>query len=140
MSKTRKIDCAAEFAANLKKMRILRGIKGPELAEKCGIGYRSMNNYELGKRQPKLEKLGWICEALEVTPNDLLGYSEHQAVKYSELARCIEHVIPVLQEQGADWDEIASAIVAAYSSLVVFGVDPASLVSGFDEDEIKQEV
>lgn len=135
MSKSQKTDTASAFTENLKKIRKAKALTGPQLAKLSGIGYRSMNNYEVGIRFPTLGKLGWICDALGVTPNDLLGYSDKGKLQFDDLKRCIEHVTPHLLERGADWDEVAEAIVAAYTGLLVFGKDPASLIDDSDKNE-----
>ena len=45
------------------------------LAERAGISKQFLSRLELGKGIPSVETLLSLCEALELTPNDLLRYS-----------------------------------------------------------------
>ena len=80
----------------LKEKRIERGYTQKKLSELCGIAESTIRQYELGKRNPKLETIEKIATALEfpvhvfvenVQPDDskqrLLAYYE----KLSEAKR-----------------------------------------------------
>ena len=80
----------------LKEKRIVRGYTQKKLSELCGIAESTIRQYELGKRNPKLETIERIATALEfpvhvfvenVQPDDskqrLLAYYE----KLSEAKR-----------------------------------------------------
>lgn len=44
-----------------------------QLAEKCGVATGTIQQYELGKRQPRIEQLEKIADALDVSVADLMG-------------------------------------------------------------------
>lgn len=46
-----------------------------QLAEKAGLSKQFIGNIECGKAIPSLKTLLSLCDALDVTPNDLLSYS-----------------------------------------------------------------
>lgn len=66
-----------EFRDNLKRIRTERGMSQAELGKHMGytlgniIGY-----YERGERIPGIGALASLCKALDVTPNDLMGWDE----------------------------------------------------------------
>lgn len=45
-----------------------------QLAEKSGLAAITIHQYEAGKRQPRLEQLGKIASALDITVYDLIGW------------------------------------------------------------------
>lgn len=57
------------FADRLKEARKHRGLTQAELAEKCGLATGTIQQYELGKRNPTKKNIHKIAEALN------LGYS-----------------------------------------------------------------
>lgn len=80
-----------------KRIRSLRNEKGytqQQLAKKAGIGLNTLRRYETDERQPNLDKLNKIVDALEISMNDFMfqgilldeieitdEYYEHQAQK-----------------------------------------------------------
>ncbi|WP_458408458.1 helix-turn-helix domain-containing protein [Anaerotignum sp.] len=65
----------SEFAENLKKYRKQKNYTQVELAEKLNYGYTAVGNYESGRNEPSFDDLISLSYALDVTPNDLLGFS-----------------------------------------------------------------
>ena len=80
-----------------KRIRSLRNEKGytqQQLAKKAGIGLNTLRRYETDERQPNLDNLNKIVDALEISMNDFMfqgilldeieftdEYYEHQAQK-----------------------------------------------------------
>jgi transcriptional regulator with XRE-family HTH domain len=63
----------ALFARNLKELRYSRGFKGArQFAHALQIDENRYPRYERGEVEPSLSMLVRICEALGVTPNELL--------------------------------------------------------------------
>ena len=63
-----------EFKDRLKERRRILGISQAELAKKVGITGRTVQNYELGTRNPQsIEIAQKLAEALETTVEYLLG-------------------------------------------------------------------
>ena len=91
----------------LKEKRIERGYTQKKLSELCGIAESTIRQYELGKRNPKLETIEKIATALEfpvhvfvetVQPDDskqrLLAYYEKLSeAKRKELLEKAEELI-----------------------------------------------
>jgi transcriptional regulator with XRE-family HTH domain len=62
------------FGERLRQIRKEKGIKQGELAKRIGINQDVMSMYERNKVQPTLSRIEWICNALEVTATELLGF------------------------------------------------------------------
>lgn len=63
----------ASFGTRVKKARQKAGLTSDALAELCDCTPVSIRQIESGIRLPSLPKLVAVCNALRVTPNDLLG-------------------------------------------------------------------
>lgn len=55
----------------IRKARIRAGLTQGELAQKLGISYQSIGQWERSQRNPKLDTIRKIAEALDVSMNDL---------------------------------------------------------------------
>lgn len=66
--------------ARIKEMRISKGLSQKELGEILGKGYSQtlINFYEHGEREIKSITLIKLSNALDVSPNILLGYKESE--------------------------------------------------------------
>lgn len=60
------------FADRLKAFRIMKGLTQKELSEKVGITASGLRMWELGKREPSIEKIRELAVILEVSADDLL--------------------------------------------------------------------
>jgi len=65
-----------EIGARIKKYRESAGLSQKELAAQIGVGNSRVSNWELGINRPDVDLLMAICEALAVSPQDLLGISQ----------------------------------------------------------------
>lgn len=54
-----------------------KGIKQQELADKLGIRKSVVSSWKTRNTNPPLEYIVQICELLEISPNELLGYSNN---------------------------------------------------------------
>ena len=73
------------FKDRLKEKRLEAGMTQTELAEKAGVSARTIQNYEMGTRKPRnLEVIQKIAEALQTTPDYLLGSSGAYVVAAQE--------------------------------------------------------
>lgn len=61
-----------QIGAKIKKLLKLYGWTQPDLADKTGLSQPFISAICCGKRQPSLENILGICDALSITPNDLL--------------------------------------------------------------------
>jgi transcriptional regulator with XRE-family HTH domain len=62
------------FGERLRALRKEKGYTQGELAEKIGINNNILSKYETDKVQPTLERIEWICSALNVSATELLGF------------------------------------------------------------------
>lgn len=63
------------FGKRVRELRKERGLSQVELASKVGIDRSYMGFLERGERNPSLEMIAKIAEALSVTPDELLKSS-----------------------------------------------------------------
>ena len=59
---------------NIKRIRNERGFTQKELSKKIGTTQQNLAQYENGKRNPKIETIYKIADALEVDISELLEY------------------------------------------------------------------
>ena len=65
----------SDFAKNLKKYRKQKNFSQIELAKVLNYGYTAIANYESGRNEPSFDDLITLAHILQVTPNELLGFS-----------------------------------------------------------------
>ncbi len=77
---------------NIKKYRILRGIRQEDLAEQCHCSVSHIGHIENGQGKPSLEMIVIIADSLDVTVDQLLSknYKNPTAVYLREIAMRIE--------------------------------------------------
>lgn len=61
------------YGESIKKARKESGLTQAELAKKCGVSTRALQQYESNARQPSLGKFGVIAKALNTTVYNLIG-------------------------------------------------------------------
>ena len=81
---------------NIKELRILRGLKQKELADKMGISAQQLNNYEGGKSNPGNKILPALADALGVSTAYLRGDAQRLAVYDWETGRT--ESLPIMAE------------------------------------------
>ncbi len=62
------------FAEKLKAMRSDAGLNQVALAQILGVTQVTVSLYESGRREPDLDDLMAICDRMNSTPNDMLGF------------------------------------------------------------------
>ena len=62
-----------ELSQTLKNLRELRGLTQAELGTRAGMAAASVSHFETGQRQPSLDSLVKLADALEVSIDTLLG-------------------------------------------------------------------
>lgn len=63
---------AKKLGANLKKIRLSKGIKQVEIARTLGVDRSFVSNIENGKTNPTLSTIASLAKALGVSTNELL--------------------------------------------------------------------
>lgn len=69
----RENDCMKGFGERLKEIRQDLAMSQKDVAEEIGVTPSAYANYEQGTREPNLETLIRLCEALNVTADEILG-------------------------------------------------------------------
>ena len=69
------------FNINLTRLRKEKGLSQEQLALEIGVSRQSISKWERGVSQPELSNIDKICEVLEITPNELMGYIDERSHK-----------------------------------------------------------
>ena len=62
------------FSENLASLRKSKGLSQEEIADRLGVSRQAISKWENGQALPETANIIKLCEILEVTPNELLGY------------------------------------------------------------------
>lgn len=92
----------------LLEIRKKRGLTQVELAEMAGLADRTYADIERGSANMRVETALRICEALQITPNEILT-----AENFSLDAKR-EEVLKLLQTRSIKEQEVALNILSAY--------------------------
>ncbi|HIY38050.1 MAG TPA: helix-turn-helix transcriptional regulator [Candidatus Agathobaculum merdigallinarum] len=65
-----------DYIQNLRKIRTARGWSQVELSKAIGLGGSTYGLYETYQRKLDVDTLLKLCEVLQVTPNEALGFEE----------------------------------------------------------------
>lgn len=65
-----------KFKERLKEIRLEKELSQSKLAEKLGVDFRTISNWENGVRKPDIDKLVEIAKSLGVTTDYLLGVDD----------------------------------------------------------------
>ena len=84
----------------IKELRIIRGLKQKELADKMGISAQQLNNYEGGQSNPGNKILPALADALGVSAAYLRGDAQRLAVYDWETGRTL--ALPIVSETVID--------------------------------------
>ena len=67
-------DIAKMVGDNLKAARKAKGITQKQIAQELNKYQSDYSEYETGKIQLDYEKIIYLCQRLEITPNELFGF------------------------------------------------------------------
>jgi len=67
-----------ELAQKIKELRIRRGLSQEKLAETAQINLRTVQRIEAGETEPRGDTLKRIANALNVTADELIDWTEHE--------------------------------------------------------------
>ncbi len=68
-----------DIGAKIRNIRKSKGLTQIEVADRAQIAVNSLRNYEANKRQPNMEQLRAIANALEISLSDLIWQGEGPA-------------------------------------------------------------
>lgn len=91
------------FKDNLKKVRELSGLTRVEIAKRLNMTPAAYGAYELGKREPKFDKLCEIADLLHTSIDDLLGYKPGQLSAIQQIKHDFANAGYELKEEGSTW-------------------------------------
>lgn len=63
------------YADRIRTLRLEANMTQPQLAEKIGVTKNAISNWEAGTTRPDVDTLPLLCDALQVTADELLGHS-----------------------------------------------------------------
>lgn len=66
------------LGTNLANLRKKKGISQEQLALEIGVSRQAISKWETDTSQPELSNIKKICEVLEITPNELMGYTNER--------------------------------------------------------------
>ena len=92
----------------LLEIRKKRGLTHVELAEMAGLADRTYADIERGSANMRVETALRICEALQITPNEILT-AENRSLDMKR-----EEVLKLLQTRSIKEQEVALNILSAY--------------------------
>ena len=69
-----------DFSKNLQSLRKEAGLSQEEVAERLHLSRQAVSKWESGQTLPDIGTCIKLCEILNVTPNQLMGIGETQAV------------------------------------------------------------
>lgn len=91
-----------KFAERLVAARKSRNITQKKLSEMLGITATRLNYWEKGTREPDIDMIKKLSQALSVNPNFLIGMEEWEADNYEDLenARSNEEELHIFCNEG----------------------------------------
>lgn len=97
-----------EFAIRLAKLRTKKGVSAREMSLSIGQNAGYINNIETGKALPSMSGFFFICEYLNITPQEFFDTESQQPEKLSKL---IEDLKKLNDRQLTNISEIVGSIV-----------------------------
>lgn len=94
-------------AENIKRIRKEKGMTQKQLGEKCRMSESALRQYELGYRNPKIQTIRRISDALGVSLKELIGndYKSVSSDPYFSHSLEPERAIEVLENMYNTWEE-----------------------------------
>lgn len=97
-----------EFSIRLAKLRTKKGVSAREMSLSIGQNAGYINNIETGKALPSMSGFFFICEYLNITPQEFFDTESQQPEKLSKL---IEDLKKLNDRQLTNISEIVESIV-----------------------------
>ena len=97
-----------EFSIRLAKLRTKKGVSAREMSLSIGQNAGGINNIETGKALPSMSRFFFICEYLNITPQEFFDTESQQPEK---LGKLIEDLKKLNDRQLTNISEIVESIV-----------------------------
>lgn len=92
------------FGSNIRGLRIMQGMTQDELASKVGVNRSAIQKYESGRvENVPVRTLEALAEALNVSPQDLMGWEDTTTNKRQKLV-----LAAIRQSFGVQYEELMS--------------------------------
>lgn len=97
-----------DFAMRLSKLRMQKGVSARDMSLSIGQNAGYINNIETGKALPSMHGFFYICEYLNVSPQEFFDIDSSQPEKMRELEEKLKKLTP---QQLDSVDTLVSAII-----------------------------
>ncbi|GLS29425.1 Helix-turn-helix domain-containing protein [Mesorhizobium albiziae] len=75
------MNIAEIFAANLRAVRVARGISQAKLANSAGLNTKYVGRLERGRQSPALTTVAAIADALSIEPAEFIAHDPSRVIK-----------------------------------------------------------
>jgi len=73
LAASERMELSRAFGRKLRGLRTAAGMSIPQLADRCRISPSTISRAELGRGEPRLSLILFLCDGLTLTPDALLG-------------------------------------------------------------------
>lgn len=117
------------FSENLAFLRKSKNLSQEEIADRLGVSRQAISKWENGQALPETANIMKLCEILEVTPNELLGYEEQKAKPVEQLPYDNEEI----KEEKKKWYKTTpfKVFVAVLGALLAVNLIKLLIALGF---------
>lgn len=117
------------FSDNLACLRKSKNLSQEEIADRLGVSRQAISKWENGQALPETANIMKLCEILEVTPNELLGYEEQKAQPAEQLLYDNEEI----KEEKKKWYKTTpfKVFVAVLGALLAVNLIMGLIALGF---------
>ena len=81
-----------DFGNRVAKLRLDKGVSAREMSLAIGQNEAYINSIETGKNYPSMEGLSYICEYLDITPQEFFDFDTASPKKLSKLSEKMKHL------------------------------------------------
>lgn len=126
----------SELGNAIKHARKAKGLSSPQLAIRAGVAQSSLSDWENGKTQPSADALFKLCDALNITPTQLItGSFESTSYKIPVLG-VINAGLPIeAVENIIDYEEIPRNM-AAHGEYFALKIKGDSMIPTVKENDV----
>ena len=93
-----------DIGQRIRMYRERKGLSRKELAEMSGVAEISIAQYELGKRQPRIEQIKKIAQALQIDPYILITAQDYPKEYYEKWLEYADPIFKYLYSLGYTYE------------------------------------
>lgn len=121
----------------IKQVRVERGMTQDDLAAATGITKTAISRYELGQRQPSVEQLNVIADALNIWVFDLINLSPDKQIELKQSADTLSRIMEKLAQRNELPLEIVEMLTDLKKSIENELTDTLSIANMTDQVQNK---